>query len=99
MLGVPKRRARSLAALAVLLGLACGTSPAAARQWKATPKALALDYAQIIDHRSTRDSVVIWWLVPPMLEHASVEAQELLDKYVIIGVVRAHSQIGGTMSF
>ena len=97
--GISSWRVRALAALAVSLVLAAGATSAQARPWKPKPNALALDYSQILDQRSARDVVVLWWLAPPTMERASVEAQELLDKNVVLGIVRAHVLIGGTMSF
>jgi len=96
---ISRRRVGALAALAVAVWVASGAAPAQSRPWKPKPNALALDYAQILDQRSTRDSIVIWWLAPPMMERASVEAQELLDKYVVVGIVHAHMLVGGSMSF
>ena len=96
---ISRRRVGMLAAFAVAVWAASGSAPAQSRPWKPKPNALALDYAQILDQRGTRDSIVIWWLVPPMMERASVEAQELLDKYVVLGIVHAHMLVGGIMSF
>jgi hypothetical protein len=96
---ISRRRVGALAALAVAVWVASGAAPAQSRPWKPKPNALALDYAQILDQRGTHDSIVLWWLVPPMMERASVEAQELLDKYVVLGIVHAHMLVGGTMSF
>ncbi|HKF71978.1 MAG TPA: hypothetical protein VKB68_09515 [Stellaceae bacterium] len=73
--------------------------PASARPWKPTPQALALDYAEIIHQRGTRDLVIIIWLVPQMLGIASEEARELLDQYALIGALHGHMLIGGTMSY
>ena len=99
MSGISSRRIGALAALAVALGLAAGATPAQARPWKPTASALALDYAQILDRRSAHDLVMLMWLAPPSLEHASVEGHELLDKYVVLGLVHGHLLVGGSMSF
>ena len=90
---------RALAALAVTLGLAVVATAAQSRPWKPTASALAMDYAQIIDRRSAHDLVILMWLPSPSLEHASVETQELLDKYVVLGLVHGHMLVGGSMSF
>jgi hypothetical protein len=94
---ISRRRVSMLAAFAVAVWAASGAAPAQSRPWK--PNALALDYSQILDQRGTHDSILIWWLAPPFMEHASVEAQELLDKYVVLGIVHTHVLVGGTMSF
>lgn len=73
--------------------------PAAARPWKPTPQALAVDYAEIIHQRGSRDLVMVIWLVPQMLGVASEETRELLDKFALIGVVHGHMLVGGTMSY
>jgi len=96
---ISSRRVGALAPLALAVWVASGAAPAQSRPWKPKPSALELDYAQILDQRGTHDSIVIWWLVPPFMERASVEAQELLDEYVVIGIVHAHTLVGGTVSF
>ena len=96
-----KSQVRWRAALA-LFGFVFGATLsgfATARPWKPTPDALALDYAEIIDHRGARDFVVVLWIVPQMLTVASEETRELLDKYATVGIVHAHLHIGGTASF
>lgn len=82
-------RAAVMSALCV-----CGAiMPADARNWKPTPQAQALDYAQIIDIRSPREIVFVLWVVPELMREAP-SAKALLDKFVIIGV--AHSRQGET---
>jgi hypothetical protein len=90
---------RVIGIVAGMVVLMLAVSPAAARPWKPTPQALAIDYAQIINQRSPRDLVMVIWLVPQMLGVASEEARELLDKYALIGIAHGHMLIGGTMSY
>jgi hypothetical protein len=68
---------------------------AAARPWKPTPQALALDYAEIAHQRGSHDLVFVIWLVPQMLGVASEEIRDLLDKYTIIGAVQPAADRAG----
>jgi len=78
-----------------------GASPGYSRPWKPTATALAQDYAQIQDNRGKGglvDLVLVLWLAPEMFQD-NPQAHELLDKYVVIGLVHAKSEIGGIISF
>lgn len=89
------------AALVVFSALACvlfASSPAGARPWKTTPQGLAQDYAQILDIRDQGEVVMVVWMSPPMLG-APPQAQQLLDKYIVIGVVHGRMGPGGSMLF
>lgn len=88
----------ALAALAALSMAAVAFAPSAARPWKPQPSGLAQDYAQIVDVRPNHDIVLLMWLVPPLVQN-SPTTQDLLDKYVIVGVVHGHIDAGGTMAF
>ena len=93
--------AQRLAVPASLIAMLCvllAAGPAAARPWNPKPAALAQDYAMIMDTRGAGDLVLVFWFVPPIAAN-SPQAQAVLDKYVIIGVVHGHMQIGGSMSF
>ncbi|MGH6872573.1 MAG: hypothetical protein ACREHE_13815 [Rhizomicrobium sp.] len=81
-------------ALAVVLAF----GPAAARNWKSTPQDLAQDYSQILDNRGKGELVMIWWISSPVMPQYP-DAQKVLDRYVIIGVVHANVTPGGTMEF
>jgi hypothetical protein len=83
-------------ALAVLLLFSI---PAGARSWKPQGAVLAQDYSVITDSRPNRDLVTILWMTWPMTGSVSPMVQQLLDKYIILGV--AHGQIdpGGKMIF
>jgi hypothetical protein len=103
MLGIQVRKtcnfSRVLSLVVAVLALAQAYSPVAARPWKPTQQALATDYAAITDQRSSRDLVIVIWLVPPMMSVASEEARGLLDTYAVIGVGHGHMSVGGTMTF
>ncbi len=72
--------------------------PAHARPWQPKAKDLALDYSQIIDARANGDMVFIWWLVPQIAPN-SAQVQQVLDKYIIIGVAHGHTAPEGTVTF
>ena len=75
---------------AVLLpALLCGiVARAEARQWKPQPQDQALEYAQIIDRRSERETVIVMWLAPEILEKTTESRtfRSILKLYTIIGV-------------
>ncbi len=83
--------------LAVLPWLGA-SSTAVSRPWKPNGKALAQDYAMINDNRNGREVILIWWVVPQLVQ-TSPTAEALLDKYVLMGVVHAHVAVDGRMSF
>jgi len=78
-------------------------SPASSRDWKATPEAIAMNYATIQDNRGKGELVVLIWFVPQMAAPGSNGAgivSAMLDKYVVITVV--HGRLvpaTGGMSF
>ena len=73
------------------------SSSAWARIWKPSARAVAQDYAQIIDDRSNDDIVIVWWLLPQMFPDKA--AQDLVRKNVIFGVLKAHVSSDVTFSF
>lgn len=87
------------ATLTIVLGLAAGS--VAARQWRATPSALATDYAQIIDQRSGNEIALVIWLPPEMIEDTAQNqaGREALAAYVIIGVVHARISSQAVFTF
>jgi len=84
------------AALAVSLLLAV---PAAARSWKPQGAVLAQDYSVITDARLNHDLVEIFWMSWPMTASASQVMQQLLDRYIILGVSHGMLDPGGKMVF
>jgi hypothetical protein len=91
------------AATAAMMLFALAASPALSRQWKATPEALARDYATINDQRPGGELVLAMWFVPQMVPANSPGAEAakaMLQKYVIVMVVHGHLQsTTGSMSF
>lgn len=70
---------------------------ARSREWKPTPTVEARDYAIISDTRKPGDLRMIFWMAPPLLPNGKM--QQLLEDYVIIGVVHARGSAGGTFTF
>jgi hypothetical protein len=65
-------------------------APATARQWKATPEAIAQDYATINDSRPSGELLVLMWFVPQMFPPNSPGAEAattMLRKYVMVMAV------------
>lgn len=91
----------SMLALMLLISsaLLLTAAPAAwSRPWKPTSEALAQEYLLITDQRDAgRDTRMVFWLASPMIPDQA--AREILDKYVLVGVVRAHVSLDGTFSF
>src|SRR5215472_237903 len=78
-------------------------SSVSGRQWKATPRAMAQDYATINDTRPDGELVFLIWFVPqmvrPEMPNADVVSQ-LLKKFILMMVVDGRvDQTSGTMSF
>ena len=75
--------------------------PLSARQWNATPTALAMDYVQIIDQRSQNEIVMLMWMAPPLLpDHPqNKEAREIVKQFIVLGVVHAKISNLGKFSF
>jgi len=80
------------------LGVLLSTiAPANCRQWAHNPTDLASDYLTINDNRGSGEIVLIMWLAAPRF--AKGPTQDMLNKYVVIGVAHAHTAKDGTMSF
>lgn len=75
--------------------------PSAARQWRATPQALAQEYSQIIDQRSAQEVVLLLWLSPPLVpaDASGQQAREILSKYMVIGMIHAEFGADGSPTF
>jgi hypothetical protein len=71
--------------------------PANCRQWAHNPTDLASDYLTINDNRGNGEIVLIMWLAAPRF--AKGPTQDMLNKYVMIGVAHAHTTKEGTMNF
>jgi hypothetical protein len=80
------------------LGVVLSTiAPASCRQWAHNPTDLASDYLTINDNRGSGEIVLIMWLAAPRF--AKGPTQDMLNKYVVIGVAHARTAKDGTMSF
>ena len=79
------------------------SSSSEARQWKTTPLAEAQDYAVIIDSRPvSNEQVILLWLSPQIIPDSTPNVQlvkDLLNKYLVIGVVDAALHTDGTIAF
>jgi hypothetical protein len=89
-----KHMLRIFSFLAVLLST---MAPGQSRQWAHNPTDLASDYLTINDNRGGGEIVLIMWLAAPRF--AKGPTQDMLNKYVVIGVAHAHTSKEGTMSF
>ena len=86
------------------LMLSCvGASTASSRAWKATPEALARDYATILDTRAQGELVVLAWFAPALVPQSAPGAANvsaMLEKYVVLMITHAHLEMPtGKMSF
>jgi hypothetical protein len=92
-----RARSISFALVALLLTVA----PTQSRTWSRNPVNLAQDYSIINDNRGNGEIVLIIWLAPPMISKgpSSQAAGEMLDKFIVLGVVHAHTSNDGTMTF
>ncbi len=74
------RHVAFVVAAAVLLALQ-GLCPASARQWRATPDAVARDYATITDTRPNGELIMLMWIVPRMvLPNSPIDNLEVRDQ-------------------
>jgi hypothetical protein len=74
----------------------------AARLWRTTAAAQAVDYAQIIDQRSQREIVLVFWLAPETVDGNSPEverARSVLEEYMLVGVAHARISAAGQFTF
>src|SRR5271169_4895514 len=72
---------------------AVAVSTASSRNWKATPDAIARDYATINDTRPGGELVLLMWFVPTMVRpdmSGAANLTAMLQKYVVMMVVHGH---------
>jgi hypothetical protein len=78
-------------------------STASSRNWKATPDAIARDYATINDARPGGELILLMWFVPTMVRTDMSGAANLmatLQKYVVVMAVHGRlDKASGTFSF
>ena len=74
---------------------------AEARQWRATPMALAQDYVQITDQRSPFELIIVFWISPQLFQQAPANepVRQLLAKNMVVGIVHADISPGGSVTF
>ena len=91
----------TLVVCGVLLAFFSMASAAYCRSWSKNPVSLAQDYAVINDNRGNGEIVLLMWLAPPIVptSPATEMGRELLDKYIVLGVVHAHFAKDGTTTF
>ena len=75
-----------------------GALRADARMWNPTPQSQALDYTQIIHTRADHNTLIVWWIASPLLPGGK-QVQEVIDPYVIFGVVEGRAEPNGVMQF
>ncbi len=82
----------------LLWGVAAG---AQARQWKPPPQDRAIEYAQIIDRLSDRETVMVMWLAPEILDKSTESRafRSILRVYTIIGIGHANASAAGAWTF
>jgi hypothetical protein len=96
------RRFFGTALLTAALSLAA-LSTASSRIWKATPDAIARDYATINDTRPGGELVLPMWFVPGMVRpdmNGATNLIAMLQKYIVVMAVHGHlDKASGTLSF
>lgn len=78
-------------------------STASSRNWKATPDAIARDYATINDARPGGELVLLMWFVPTMVRadmSGAANLTAMLQRYIVVMVVDGHlDKASGSFSF
>ncbi len=96
------RHVAFVVAAATLLGTP-GLCPVSARQWRATPDAIARDYATITDTRPNGELIMLMWIVPRMVlpnSPGATAAVAMVQKYVLVVAVHGHlDKTTGIMTF
>src|SRR5262245_60078044 len=83
--------------LVMALGLVV-IPPGNSRPWKPDAKSAAEDYSQILHHKSNTELVLLWWVVPQMVENTPQVAQ-VLDQYVVVAIANGRVTPAGQMTF
>src|SRR5689334_9137808 len=84
-------------ALIPALALALLVTPAMARLWKPTPDQLAADYVTITHNKGTEGRVILSWMASPVI--SSPALKPILDKYVVLSIVRTRQAAGGPLTW
>src|SRR5258706_14625083 len=83
------------------IGVLALLTPVLARQWNPDSRGSALDYTQILPSKGTGQVVVVWWVVPETFIGApnAQSIQDVLSRYVVIGIAEGRAGPGAPMSF
>src|SRR5258705_10044892 len=92
---------RLLRSAAILSLAVLALTAASARQWNPDSRGSALDYTQILHSKGTGQVVVVWWVVPETFIGApnAQSIQDVLSRYVVIGIAEGRAGPGAPMSF
>jgi hypothetical protein len=82
-------------ALAAILLFLTAAMPASARLWKPTPQQQIGDYLSIT-HNKGDGNVMIVWMASPLVAGA---AKPIMDKYVIVSIVRTRRSADGVFGW
>jgi hypothetical protein len=96
------RRLFGTALIAAVISV-IAVSTASSRNWKATPDAIARDYATINDARPGGELVLLMWFVPTMVRadmSGAASLMDMLQKYVVVMAVHGRlDKASSTFSF
>jgi hypothetical protein len=84
-------------ALVCILLIALLATPATARLWKPTQEQLTADYVAINHNKGTDGRVLLTWMTSLMVP--SVPLKQLLDKYVVVSIMRTRQVPGGPVTW
>jgi len=80
------------ASLAILLA-----APASARLWKPTQEQVLADYVTITHNKGADGRVILGWLTSQMVPSPTLK--QILDKYVVISIMRTRQAPGGPVTW
>ena len=73
--------------------LLVSAAPAMARLWKPTPEQIGADYVSLIHIKGTEGRVMINWMASSVIPSPALK--QILDKYIVISIVRTRPTVGG----
>jgi hypothetical protein len=83
--------------LSALLVTALLATPASARLWKPTPEQLTADYVTITHNKGAEGRVILGWMTSLIVP--GVALKPILDKYVVISIMRTRQVPGGPVTW